>query len=332
MELNNTIVSLWNAALSDNTRRAYETGVKAFYKFLFFSGVSIHSTQAPVISEEILVYFIAHCYKQLQLRYSTIKLYLCGIRFHYIRAGITSPLANEYGQNSARITSFLKAVKRTQSNSKRARYPITSRVLTDICRVLTRGSFGMYVDCLMKAACTLAFFGFLRCGEFTVTNTGNFNPSTGLCLSDISIHTDWMEVTLRSSKTDPFRHGVKLQIHATHNSVCPVQAIKIYLAQRQLHENCNVPVGALFLTESNYPMSRQYFIAHLRQILKTLGLDDTLYNGHSFRIGAATSAGAKRLESHLIQVLGRWSSDCYQRYIHTSPRTIRDAQRALSQI
>ena len=37
-----------------------------------------------------------------------------------------------------------------------------------------------------------------------------------------------------------------------------------------------------------------------------------------------------RLEDHLIQTLGRWSSDCYTRYIHTSPKVIQQAQKQLA--
>ena len=47
------------------------------------------------------------------------------------------------------------------------------------------------------------------------------------------------------------------------------------------------------------------------------------------RIGTATSAYAARLEDHLIQTLGRWSSDCYKTYIHTPIHVSKDAQWAL---
>ena len=44
------------------------------------------------------------------------------------------------------------------------------------------------------------------------------------------------------------------------------------------------------------------------------------------RIGAATSAYAARLEDHLIQTLGRRSSDCYKTYIHAPIHVSKDAQ------
>jgi len=63
-------------------------------------------------------------------------------------------------------------------------------------------------------------------------------------------------------------------------------------------------------------------------MLTSLGYNSDLYNGHNFRIGASTTAGSK-IEDHLIQTLGRWSSQCYTRYIRTSMSTIKQAQKAL---
>jgi len=40
-----------------------------------------------------------------------------------------------------------------------------------------------------------------------------------------------------------------------------------------------------------------------------LGLDDTLYHTHSFRIGAATSAKEADITDSDIKMMGRWKND-----------------------
>lgn len=71
------------------------------------------------------------------------------------------------------------------------------------------------------------------------------------------------------------------------------------------------PKEPFFITEDKLPVTRSYFTEHLQHIMQCLGFDSEKYSGHSFRIGAATSAAAARIEDHLIKTLGRWSSDCY---------------------
>ena len=48
--------------------------------------------------------------------------------------------------------------------------------------------------------------------------------------------------------------------------------------------------------------------------------------GHSIRIGAASTVAAVGIEDHLIKVLGRWNSSCYERYIRVSMDAIKEAQ------
>ena len=53
----------------------------------------------------------------------------------------------------------------------------------------------------------------------------------------------------------------------------------------------------------------------LKSRLALVGLDPSLYSGHSFRRGAASSAAAAGYSDYEIQLLGRWRSDAYKLYI-----------------
>ena len=54
----------------------------------------------------------------------------------------------------------------------------------------------------METACVIAFFGFLRCGEFTVLQS--FDPDSNVCSEDITINDDHPTLHLKSSKNRSF--------------------------------------------------------------------------------------------------------------------------------
>ena len=85
-----------------------------------------------------------------------------------------------------------------------------------------------------------------------------------------------------------------------------------------------------FLAYDGQPLTRTKFIRNLKFVVQCLGWDDSKFNGHRLRIGAATTCSKLRMEDHLIKTLGRWSSDCYTRYISTDQATIQEAQMAMS--
>ena len=166
---------------------------------------------------------------------------------------------------------------------------------------------------MLWAACCLVFFAFLRSGEFTCPSRSAY---TQAMLSPHNITVDnrdnptWVFVMLRSSKTDVAGMGHTLCIGAaTGHRLCPVAALLSYLVVRP-----PLP-GPLFVYQSGDPLSRPRLVQAVRSGLASAGLDLSRYNGHSFRIGAASTATAAGLPDSLIQTLGRWKSAAFLRYI-----------------
>jgi len=109
---------------------------------------------------------------------------------------------------------------------------------------------------------------------------------------------------------------------------CPVTCMQRYVTAR-LARGAN-PWVPLFFTHDGLPLSRAYFIDKLRLTLAAGGYKPNQYNGHSFRIGAATTAAKASIPDHMIQALGRWSSNCYVRYIQVPKTSLAKAQKAMS--
>ena len=170
-----------------------------------------------------------------------------------------------------------------------------------------------YHNILMWAACYLAFFGLLRCNEFTVPSQTRYNPAVHLSYSDIAVddcdNPSLVVISIKQSKTDPLRKGTNITLGATQDSLCPVKALMPYLAKRGSHP------GPLFICEDQRFLTQSAFRSHLMALLDKLGLEKSHYNTHSFRIGAATSAEAAGLTESQIKTMGRWRSDAYRRYI-----------------
>ena len=240
-----------------------------------------------------------------RIKASSIKVYLAGIRSLHIENGFKNPL-----ENCLRLERVIRGTKREQGSSVRPRLPITITILSRIQSLLDPEN---YSDSLFWAACCLGFFGFLRCGEFT-TSSGSFAPSTDLSLDDVqvdrTINPTVLLLRIKASKTDQFRKGHTVRIGATGAKICPIRALMSFL-----HLRGSGP-GPLLRHETGEALSRQTFLSWLQSSLALLGIEGN-YSGHSFRIGAATTAATVGIPDHLIKTMGRWLSDAYQLYIRT---------------
>ena len=81
--------------------------------------------------------------------------------------------------------------------------------------------------------------------------------------------------------------------------------------------------GPLFTFANGKWLSRASLTKELRSTLQHCSLPAEHHFTHSFRIGAAMHhCAAASVPSWLIKVLGRWDSDCYERYVRTPQETL----------
>lgn len=270
----------------------------------------MHKT-GPILptSETVLTYFAVFLAQTVNP--GTIKVYLAAVRHLHLINGFDLPV-NKF----TRLQYVLRGIKRVKGVTTRVRLPITLVHLKLFYRLLHSRTVPLLDERMLWAAISLAFFGFLRIGEMTCPR--QFDSSVHLTKSDISFHPNGisskslhMSVKIKVSKTDPFRSAVTITIGANDSVFCPVMAMKNYLSKS------TSLVGPLFQYSNGTPLSRSQFTKELRLFLSQGGYNSYNYSGHSFRIGAATTAASRSLPHWLIQTLGRWSSDCYLRYIRT---------------
>ena len=213
-----------------------------------------------------------------------------------------------------RLSYLLKGIRRSIPSSPRAkRLPITPDILKTMHMVWSQYPV-TFNKVMLWAACCMVFFGFMREGEFTCRSP-NTPPDDTLSVSDISIDSrvnpQVLIVRLRHSKTDPFGAGVNLYLGRTGNTLCPVAAVLGYLAIRP-----STP-GPLFHFQDGTPLSRTHLVTHIRDALSRAGIDASQFSGHSFRIGAASTAAQAGLNDSLIQMLGRWKLSAFTAHIRT---------------
>ncbi len=214
-----------------------------------------------------------------------------------------------------RLHYVLRGIRKAEASKAgpvRERRPITPDLLRKI-----RGVWNPRAEehniLMLWAACCLAYFGFLRVGEFTVPTDEAFDASVHLSWGDVRVdsvaHPSRVEVRIKASKMDHFRQGVSVFLGKVASDICPVGALLAYIVRR------GATPGPFFRLEDGRPLTRQRLVAAVKDALEKAGVPPGKYNGHSFRIGAATTAAARGVEDSMIKTLGRWKSLAYLEYV-----------------
>jgi len=241
----------------------------------------------------------------------TIKVYMSAVRNLHLESGHNDPTVD-----ATLLRRVIKGIDRSHGTAvEKPRLPITFPLLQrliDACQSCP--SLNHHDKLCLQAAMLTLFFGFFRCGE--LLNGQARRSHSSFVAGVLCIH-------LPRSKTDPLAKGHTVEIGPSIPPYCAVRAMLAYLATTAALDKSS----ALFIMANGTPLSRSSFTTHVRTLLSISGIRNwDAYAGHSFRIGAATTAAVAGVPDHLIRAAGRWRSDACLRYI----RQPSDAARSLA--
>ena len=300
-------------ALANSTRKNYRSCFKQYKAFC-----KGHSIQHFPITEQTLFLFCTYLAtrRYRPITYKSIKGYLSAIRYKGIVKGF---IISFNGMN--RLYYVLRGIKRHQGNRlhRPPRSPITIQHLAYLHNFIHTLPVSCQDKALYWSACTMAFFGLLRVSEYSCPKIQDFHLHYQLLLRDVSFDHNAISLFIKASKSDPFRQGCHIYIGSTHNYLCPVTALKAFLRRR------NLLPGSLFTLQDGTYLTRD----RLARLLK-LCFRDININTHSFRIGGASALAAAGVPDAQIQIMGRWSSDCFVKYIRLSKSNIKNLANSMS--
>lgn len=291
---------LLHNALATSSQLTYNKAVEHYRRFILERSPS--RALFPASLNDILM-FIAHCFSK-NFAPATVTTYVSALGyFHRLRQ---MPDVSGHFLINKSLTGYRNLLKRPD-----IRLPITRNILWSLVQSLPRITLCHFTRTLFKAMFLVMFACFLRLGEVTATSSPplihrshvsfKYKHPTGELIG--------FDLTIKDYKHS---HGSQKQffVPAQHDSnTCPVYSLRSYLNLRKTSS------GPLFAFMNDSPIPRSYFDRHLRLALTYLGFDPSKYKGHSFRIGAATTAAETGFSETQIQQMGRWSSTAFRKYI-----------------
>lgn len=293
--------------LATSSQHTYGHTWRHFVDFLIFYDVRNERGQILPACENQVLKFLAWC----ALRgVQSLDQYLSHVRTGLQQHGF--PTDSLYGKI---FPTFLRSTRRWQKEQglikpRPARLPFTLEMLQASLTLLEPKS---PTDLRLLTSLTVGLFGMMRAGEFTISEHGEpFNRHLHATRENCTTGSTVATILLPASKTD--RHGKGTTITLAHvpgSPLCPHCLLHQWLLSTS---STSAPHDHLFALHGK-PYMKKAFTAEFRSLIKRLSKDTAHYTPHSLRIGGATLAALAGLPAAAIMDLGRWTTDCYQRYV-----------------
>lgn len=285
-----------NAALSENTLRAYRTDLQ---HFIAWGGV------IPAPPEMIATYLAQHA---TTLAGTTLSRRLVAIARAHAARGLPSPTS------SALVRATLQGVRRSLTNTVRQVAPLQKAQLLRMVHGL-KDLRGLRDTAMLL----IGFAGALRRSELVA-----------LDVEDMSFTSEGTVLRLRRSKTDQQGRGRDIAIPLVKGRYCPTRSLQTWL------QAAGITTGALFRRVNRYGrvlpqrLTSQSVALIIKQRAESAGFDPEIFSGHSLRAGFVTNAASAGSSSASIRATtGHKSEAILQRYIRHSSLFTDNANRKI---
>ena len=278
---------------ANNTLRAYKSDFKDFGAFCAKHGLISMPTEPKVVS-----LYLTHLSNSSKI--STIRRRLVSI-------GVVHRLKGHYlDTKHPVIIENLMGIKRKKGSIQIGKKPILINHLKQIINVIDEQKVEK-IKKLRNRTLILVGFG----GGFRRTELISIN------YEDLDFVDEGVKITLKRSKTDQFGEGlIKGLPYFTNEKYCPVTSLKNWI---NLSKIKNGPVFRRFAKGSiltGHRLTDQSVVLIIKDCLKSAGIENENFSGHSLRSGFATTAadfGAD--ERSIMAMTGHKTTQMVRRYI-----------------
>ena len=284
---------------AQSTRKGLISHIRTWFFFaLFFNQSAIPAT------EESLCMFLE--LMSLTCGYPHCKAILSTVK--YLHAALGYSIHHTFS-----LDCTLQGLKRRLARTPFQVLPIDPAIL----RLMYRGlNINKKPDLALWCSFLTAFFCLFRKAN-TVPQDNKFDPNFILTRDNIGIDRSekMVYIYVGFSKTNQYRKKDRCIPIPKNNDPCLDLYRHIDLLFSTVNASDSDPA---FTYGKNQFINYKVFTVRLKELLKSAGLEPSLYSGHSFRRGGASflfSIGGSQL---MVQVLGDWSSMVYTRYLYMS--------------
>lgn len=286
------------AGLADSTKATYRSAHASWLRFCH----ELNINASLPISTELACLWITFLTRTMKP--PSITVYIEALHSIHLDNQLPSPFRN------ALVRRTFRGVKRTVGTPQRAlKLPITPSVVD---KVLAAADLNTWSHLVVATAAAVATAGLLRISDFApAPGTHALLRSNIRRATDASSRARYYILHLPRSKTDTFRKGADVVIAST-------TAVKLLDRMLAGHPSAT-PTSPLFCLAAGRPqtaMSRAPFLQLFSTLLSRARVPRAGFRGVSFRRGGATQLALQGVPDSAIKDMGRWTSECFTRYIH----------------